>query len=123
MAAERQTKTLTVTDANFKREVLQSDIPVLVDIWANWCGPCKTLGPTIDALADDYHGKAKVAKLNTDQNRTAAALGVRSIPTVLLFANGEIKNVYVGVEPKRRYQDGLDALLLQTAEEQVNAIY
>ena len=123
MAAERLTKTLTVTDANFKREVLQSDIPVLVDIWADWCGPCKILGPTIDALADEYHGKAKVAKLNADQNRTAAALGVRSIPTVLLFANGEIQNTYVGVEPKRRYQDGLDALLFQIAEAQVNAIY
>ena len=124
MEAERLTKTLTVTDANFEREVLQSDIPVLVDVWAGWCGPCKTLGPTIDALANEYHGKAKVAKLDADQNRTTAAtLGVRAIPTVLLFANGEIKNTYVGVEPKRRYQDGLDALLFQIAEAQVNAIY
>jgi len=117
------TKTLTVTDTNFEREVLQSDIPVLVDIWADWCSPCKILGPTIDALADEYHGKVKVAKLDADQNQTAATLGVRSIPTVMLFSNGQVRNAYVGVEPKHRYQDGLDALLFEMAEEQIDGIY
>jgi len=117
------TKTLTVTDTNFEREVLQSDIPVLVDIWADWCGPCKSLGPTIDALADEYYGKVKVAKLDADQNQTAATLGVRSIPTVLLFSKGQVKNAYVGVEPKHRYQDGLDALLFEMAEEKIDGVY
>jgi thioredoxin 1 len=117
------TKTLTVTDANFEREVLQSEIPVLVDIWADWCGPCKSLSPTIDALADEYYGKVKVAKLDADQNQTAATLGVRSIPTVMLFSNGQVKNAYVGVEPKHRYQEGLDALLFEMAGEQVDGIY
>ena len=123
MTDRQATKTLTVTDTNFEREVLQSDILVLVDIWADWCGPCKILGPTIDALADEYHGKVKVAKLDADQNQTAATLGVRSIPTVMLFSNGQVRNAYVGVEPKHRYQDGLDALLFEMAEEQIDGIY
>jgi thioredoxin 1 len=103
--------TKTVTDENFDREVLQSDIPVLVDFWAEWCGPCKIVSPTIEALAAEYQGKVKVAKLNVDDNQTAARYGIRSIPTVVLFSGGDIKNTYVGVQFKRRYEEGLNALL------------
>ena len=123
MKEQKATKTLTVTDANFEREVLQSDIPVLVDVWADWCAPCKSLGPVIDSLADEYDGAVKISKLDADRNEMAATLGVRSIPTVMLFSNGEIKNTYVGVGPKRHYQDGLDALLIETSREQIDGIY
>ena len=103
--------TKTVTDENFDREVLQSDIPVLVDFWAEWCGPCKIVSPTIETLAAEYQGKIKVAKLNVDDNQTAARYGIRSIPTVALFSGGDIKNTYIGVQSKRRYEEGLNALL------------
>jgi thioredoxin len=108
---ENQELTKTVTDENFDREVLQSDIPVLVDFWAEWCAPCKIVSPTIEALASEYQGKVKVAKLNVDDNQTAARYGIRSIPTVILFSGGDVKNTYVGVQPKRQYEEGLNALL------------
>ena len=109
---ETQDLTKTVTDENFDREVLQSDIPVLADFWAAWCGPCRIVSPTIEALASEYQGKVKVVKLNVDNNnQTAGRYGIRSIPTVVLFSGGTIKNTYVGVQPKRRYEEGLDALL------------
>lgn len=103
--------TKTVTDENFDREVLQSDIPVLVDFWAGWCGPCRIVSPTIEALAAEYQGKVKVAKLNVDDNETAAHYGIRAIPTVVLFSGGDIKNTYVGVHSKRHYEEGLIELL------------
>ena len=115
--------TIIVTDENFDREVLQSDVPVLVDFWADWCGPCKVLGPTINELASEYRGKAKVAKLDVDSNTIAGHFGIRSIPTVLLFEGGKVNRSYVGVQPKQQYQAGLDALVIDVAEEQIDGIY
>ena len=99
---------MTFTDANFDREVLQSDIPVLVDFWATWCAPCKAIAPLIDAVADDYNGKVKVGKVNVDDNpATPGKYGVRGIPTLILFKSGAIVDQVVGAVPKSQ----LDALI------------
>ncbi len=104
------TQPIHFTDENFDAEVLQSDQPVLVDVWAEWCGPCRLLGPTIDELAEQYDGSVKVGKLDEDENpQTAAAHQVSSIPTVLLFQNGEVLERFVGVQPKQRYEEALQA--------------
>ena len=101
METEVLTNTITVTDDNFEHEVIQSNIPILVDFWAEWCGPCKVIGPTIDSLADDYQGKIKVAKLNVDDNPQAAGrFGVRSIPTLIFFKDGDAKESVIGVKPR-----------------------
>ena len=98
MASEN---TLTFTDAAFDRDVVNSDTPVLVDFWAPWCGPCKAMGPTIDAVASEYAGKVKVGKLNTDDNQaTAMRYGIRGIPTLLLFKGGQVVEQRVGAMPK-----------------------
>lgn len=103
---------LEITDSNFNEIVIQSDKPVLVDFWAPWCGPCRTVGPIIDEVADLYQDKAVVGKLNVDDNQTyAGKYGIRSIPTVLLFQNGEIHDRFVGVSPKEVYSNALDAVL------------
>lgn len=92
---------ITITSANFESEVLQSDMPVLVDFWASWCGPCKMLAPTISEIASEYEGKVKVGKVNIDDD-TAIAIkyGIVSIPTVVLFKNGEVADKSVGFVPK-----------------------
>jgi thioredoxin len=100
---------LQLTDTNFKTEVLESSIPVLVDFWAPWCGPCRMLGPTIEELSREYNGKVKVCKLNTDESpETAGGFGISSIPTVLLFKNGQIVDRLVGLNPKKKFQDMLN---------------
>lgn len=101
-------KVMTFTDANFDREVLQSDIPVLVDFWATWCAPCKAIAPLIDTIADEYSGKVKVGKVNVDENpATPGKYGVRGIPTLILFKGGAVVEQVVGAVPKSQ----LDALI------------
>ena len=100
------------TDANFDAEVLQSDQPVLVDFWAEWCQPCRMLAPTIDQLADEYEGKAKIGKMDTDANQQAAVkFGISAIPTVILFNKGEVVKKFVGLSPKDQFKQAMDDLL------------
>lgn len=92
---------LTITQDNFEKEVLQSEIPVLIDLWAVWCGPCKVLSPIVEEIAQEYQGKIKVGKINVDENPDIAMkYDVRSIPTLILFKKGEIVSHMVGVQPK-----------------------
>ncbi len=103
--------TLTFTDANFQEDVLDSDVPVLVDFWAEWCGPCKALAPVIDELANEFAGKAKIGKLDTDANRDVSTrYSVSAIPTVLFFQNGEVKEKFVGLRPKAEFVKTLTKL-------------
>lgn len=93
-----------ITDDNFEAEVLRAQGPVLVDFWAEWCGPCRMLGPTIEALATELGGRAKVGKCNVDENpRTAERFRIMSIPTVLIFRDGKVVRSLVGVRPKQEY--------------------
>ncbi len=103
---------LEITDATFDEKVLKSDKPVMVDFWAAWCGPCRMVGPVIDEIGQEYEGKAIVGKLDVDANQEfAAKYGVRNIPTVLIFKDGEVVGRQVGVAPKATYAEALDALL------------
>jgi thioredoxin 1 len=93
--------TLEFSDQNFEEEVLKSPQPVLVDFWATWCAPCRMMSPTVDAIAAEYAGRAKVGKLNVDENLTVASrYGIRSIPTLLLFKAGQIQEQVSGTQPK-----------------------
>jgi len=97
---------IEVTDANFKNEVLESSKPVLVDFWAEWCGPCKTIAPVVEQLAKDFDGKLKVGKVDVDSNQqTAMQFGIRSIPTLLIFKNGKVVEQIVGAVPKQALAD------------------
>jgi len=103
---------LEITDATFEEVVLKSDKPVVVDFWAEWCGPCKMLGPVIEELSGDFEGKVVVGKVDVDANQDfASQYGVRSIPTVLIFQNGEIVGRQVGVAPKQTYTDLINNLM------------
>jgi thioredoxin 1 len=89
------------TDSNFEAEVLKSDLPVLVDFWAEWCGPCRMVGPIVDEIANEYDGKVSVGKMNVDENpEIPSKYGIRSIPTLLVFKNGELVEKIVGAVPK-----------------------
>ena len=97
---------------DFKSEVVESDAPVLVDFWAEWCGPCKVIAPVVEELANDYEGKIKFGKVNVDDhNMVASEYGVRSIPTLLIFKNGTVVNQIVGAVPKEKITDILDTVI------------
>tara|TARA_B110000438_G_C15731200_1_gene614287 strand:+ start:837 stop:1154 length:318 start_codon:yes stop_codon:yes gene_type:complete len=103
---------LEITSANFEETVLKSDKPVLIDFWAEWCGPCRMVGPIVDELHTDYDGKAVIGKVNVDdQQEIAAQYGIRNIPTILFFKGGEIVDKNVGVAPKGDLAKKIDALL------------
>jgi thioredoxin 1 len=96
----------TATDANFEQEVLKSDLPVLVDFWAEWCGPCRAIGPLVEQIAEEQKGKLKVFKLNVDENpETPAKFGVRGIPTLILIKGGQLVDQLVGSVPKNQLDD------------------
>jgi thioredoxin 1 len=98
------------TDGNFESEVLKSTEPVLVDFWAEWCMPCKMLAPTIEKIANDYAGKVKVGKIDTDANRDVAMkFAISAIPTVILFKNGQVAQKFVGLRQERDFKEALDA--------------
>lgn len=102
-------KALEITDTNFE-EVMKSDQPVLVDFWAEWCGPCKMIGPVVEELATDFEGKAVIGKVNVDENpETSAKFGIRSIPTLLIIKGGEIVDKQIGAVPKAVLAEKLEA--------------
>ena len=103
---------LEFTDDNFQEEVLNSNQPVLVDFWAEWCAPCRALGPVIDELSGEYEGKAKIGKMDIDTNRDAAIkYGIQSIPSIIIFKDGEVLNKFVGISPKDELVSAIDAAM------------
>lgn len=110
MASTTTTSIQRVTDDTFEPEVLQSETPVLVDYWAEWCGPCKSIAPILDEVAKEYEGRLKVAKLNVDENQqTPAKFGIRGIPTLMLFKNGNVEATRVGALSKSQLTAFLDS--------------
>jgi len=106
------TDAIQVTDSNFEDEIIKSNIPAMVDFWAEWCGPCKMIGPTVEALAKEYAGKIKVAKMNVDANQqTPGKFGIRNIPTIIFFKNGEVVNTIIGAQTKNTLDAELKKLL------------
>jgi thioredoxin 1 len=105
-------KPLTLTDNNFEEEVIKSAQPVLIDFWAVWCGPCKMIAPIVEELASEYEGKAKIGKLDVDENQQISIkYGVRSIPTLLIFKDGKVKDTIIGAVPKAQIVQKLNAAL------------
>ena len=103
---------LNVTDANFDEEIINSDVPAMVDFWAEWCGPCKMVTPIVEELASEYQGKIKVASMNVDGNReTPARFGIRNIPTLIFFKGGEVAQTIIGAHPKSHIDEELKKLL------------
>ncbi|MEW6492497.1 MAG: thioredoxin [Cyanobacteriota bacterium] len=103
---------LNVTDASFKQDVLESDVPVLVDFWAPWCGPCRMVAPVVEEISQQYEGKVKVVKLNTDENpNIASQYGIRSIPTLMIFKGGQRVDMVVGAVPKTTLANTLEKYL------------
>ncbi|GIU24113.1 thioredoxin TrxA [Shewanella colwelliana] len=103
-------KIITLTDDSFENDVINSEIPVLVDFWAEWCGPCKMIAPILDDVAEEYAGKVTIAKLNVDQNNASPAkYGVRGIPTLLMFKNGELADTKVGALSKTQLKEFIEA--------------
>jgi thioredoxin 1 len=104
--------TQAVTDSTFDADVKQSDIPVVVDFWAEWCGPCKQIGPALEELSNEYAGRVKIVKLNVDDNPTTPAqMGIRGIPALFLFKDGQVVSNKVGAAPKAALQSWIDASL------------
>lgn len=103
---------LNVTDADFQSEVVEADVPVLVDFWATWCGPCRMIAPAIEELANEYEGRVKVVKVDVDNaQQTAQGFGIRSIPTLLIFQDGKVADQLVGAVPKSAIEDKLNSVL------------
>jgi thioredoxin 1 len=113
---------LTVTDATFHSDVIESDVPVLVDFWASWCAPCKMIAPLVEDLAGEYDGRVRVVKVDIDANPVSPGqFGVMSIPTLLLFNNGKAEKRIVGYQPKAKLKIEIEAVLTTAAESSASA--